>query len=148
MRVLIVEDEALLAMELESEVEGAGHQIAGLAADSKEALSVIEEAKPDFAFVDVQLLDGPTGIDIGRHLSSLSVPFVFVTGNLKRLPEDFAGALGAIEKPYTMNGLQNALGFVDGFVFGKDSARPPPPSLILSPAMAAKMGAPADKNAR
>ena len=98
MKILIVEDEALLAMELESEVEEAGHEIVGVAADSKQALSLIEKTSPQFAFVDIQLLDGPTGIDVGRHLASRSIPYVFVSGNLKRIPEDFAGALGAIEK--------------------------------------------------
>lgn len=97
MKILIVEDEALLAMELESEVEEAGHEIVGVAAESKQALSLIEKSSPQFAFVDIQLLDGPTGIDVGRHLASRSIPYVFVSGNLKRIPEDFAGALGAIE---------------------------------------------------
>lgn len=60
MKILIVEDEALLAMELESEVEDAGHEIVGIAADSKEAIELANKALPQFAFVDIQLLDGPT----------------------------------------------------------------------------------------
>ncbi|MFK3690625.1 response regulator [Agrobacterium tumefaciens] len=139
MKILIVEDEALLAMELESEVEEAGHEIVGVAADSKQALSLIEKTSPQFAFVDIQLLDGPTGIDVGRHLASRSIPYVFVSGNLKRIPEDFAGALGAIEKPYTMNGLQNALEFIDTIVNGEHQSVTAPPSLVLSPNLLAAL---------
>ncbi|AMD57960.1 MULTISPECIES: response regulator [Agrobacterium] len=141
MKILIVEDEALLAMELESEVEEAGHEIVGVAAESKQALSLIEKSSPQFAFVDIQLLDGPTGIDVGRHLASRSIPYVFVSGNLKRIPEDFAGALGAIEKPYTMNGLQNALEFIDTIVNGEHQSVTAPPSLVLSPRLLAALSA-------
>jgi len=140
-KILIVEDEALLAMELESEVEDAGHEIVGIAADSKQALSLIEKVSPQFAFVDIQLLDGPTGIDVGQHLASRAVPYVFVSGNLKRIPEDFAGALGAIEKPYTMNGLQNALQFIETIVSGDVRSATVPPSLVLSPNLLAALSA-------
>ncbi|KIV66113.1 Two component response regulator [Rhizobium sp. UR51a] len=128
-------------MELESEVEEAGHEIVGVAAESKQALSLIEKSSPQFAFVDIQLLDGPTGIDVGRHLASRSIPYVFVSGNLKRIPEDFAGALGAIEKPYTMNGLQNALEFIDTIVNGEHQSVTAPPSLVLSPRLLAALSA-------
>ncbi len=128
---MIVEDEALLALELESEVEAAGHEVVGQAASSQKACELVERSTPDFAFVDIHLLDGPTGIDVGRYLASKKVPYVFVSGNLKRIPDDFAGAIGAIEKPYTMNGLQNALGYITGLVTGNPITTPPP-SLILA----------------
>ncbi len=128
---MIVEDEALLALELESEVEAAGHEVVGQAASSQIARELVERSTPDFAFVDIHLLDGPTGIDVGRYLASKKVPYVFVSGNLKRIPDDFAGAIGAIEKPYTMNGLQNALGYITGLVTGSPITTPPP-SLILA----------------
>jgi DNA-binding LytR/AlgR family response regulator len=130
--ILIVEDEALLALELESELEAAGHTIVGQAMSSRQARVLADQTRPDFAFVDIQLIDGPSGIDVGRYLAELGVPYVFVTGNLKRIPEDFAGALGAIEKPYTMNGLQHALNFIERFVSGK-AAQSIPPSLVASP---------------
>jgi len=137
-KILIVEDEVLLAMELESEIEAAGHDIVGLAGEAKD---LIYSVRPDFAFVDIQLIDGPTGIEVGRHLSAKSIPYVFVSGNLKRIPEDFAGAVGAIEKPYTMNGLQNALSFIESFVAGKPDEKTPPPSLVMSPEVLAKIAA-------
>lgn len=141
MNILIVEDEILLAMELESEVEDAGHIVVGTAVDSRQAIELIDTTSPQFAFVDIQLLDGPTGIGVGRCLSAKAIPFVFVSGNLKRIPEDFAGALGAIEKPYTMNGLQNAMEFLESVVDGRATSLVPPPSLVLSPAVLATLAA-------
>lgn len=136
MKILIVEDEALLALELEAEVEAAGHSVVGQAMNRDAAIALVEQQTPEFAFVDVHLTDGPTGIDVGRHLSERGIPFVFVTGNIKRIPEDFVGAFGAIEKPYTMNGLQNALEYNGKRVRGEICSRVPP-SLVMAPAVAA-----------
>ncbi|MBC2775066.1 response regulator [Rhizobium sp. AQ_MP] len=131
MKIMIVEDEALLALELELEVEAAGHTVVGTAASRKAAFEIIEQSLPEFAFVDVHLGDGPSGIEIGRHLAERHIPFVFVTGNIKRIPEDFVGAIGAIEKPYTMNGLQNALAYITRKVAGGETGTPPS-GLILA----------------
>ena len=131
MRIMIVEDEALLALELESEIEAAGHSVIGVAAASKAARQLVEEDRPDFAFVDIHLIDGPTGIDVGRFLAEKDIPYVFVSGNIKRIPEDFAGAVGAIEKPYTVNGLQNALEYLRAMLSGEKGFAAPP-SLILA----------------
>ncbi len=128
---MIVEDEALLALELELEVEAAGHAVVGIAASRKAAFEIIAKSEPEFAFVDVHLSDGPSGIEIGKRLAEKHVPFVFVTGNVKRIPEDFVGAIGAIEKPYTMNGLQNALTYISAKVAGSETGLPPP-GLILA----------------
>lgn len=129
---MIVEDEALLALELEEEVEAAGHSVVGQAVNRAKALAILEVQEPEFAFVDVHLTDGPTGLDVGKHLAECGIPYVFVTGNLKRIPDDFAGAIGVIEKPYTMHGLQNALDYVTRLVRG-DVGLAVPPSLIVAP---------------
>ena len=127
---MIVEDEALLALELESEIEAAGHSVTGIAAASHAARQLVERDRPDFAFVDIHLVDGPTGVDVGRFLAEEKIPYVFVSGNVKRIPDDFAGAIGAIEKPYTVNGLQNALDYLDARIKGA-SVQSVPPNLIV-----------------
>lgn len=50
---------------------------------------------------------------------------------IKRIPEDFAGALGAIEKPYTINGMKNALDYISSIVAGDEDVTPPV-SLVLA----------------
>ncbi|NLR97228.1 response regulator [Rhizobium sp. P38BS-XIX] len=131
MKVMIVEDEMLIAMELENEVETAGHQVVGTAMNRHQAFDLVERERPDFAFVDVHLQDGPTGLDVGRDIAARGIPYVFVSGNIKRIPEDFAGALGAIEKPYTINGMKNALDYISAVVAGDEDVTPPV-SLVLA----------------
>ena len=60
MNIMIVEDEALLALELELEVESAGHVVVGMASSRKAAFDIIDGGVPEFAFVDVHLSDGPS----------------------------------------------------------------------------------------
>jgi two-component system, response regulator PdtaR len=113
LRILIVEDEILIALELESLLQDLGHDVVGMAASSREALSLGQELKPDLAFVDIHLADGPTGVDVARHLAAQhQVTVLFMTANTKRIPEDFAGAWGVIAKPYTERGVREALGYV------------------------------------
>jgi len=131
LKVLIVEDEVLLAMELESELEDAGHQVIGHAMSSGDVMSILDRSRPDFAFVDIHLQDGPTGIDVGSHLAAIGVPYVFMSGNVKRIPDDFAGAWGAIEKPYSAAGFRNALDYLTRRLKGIEDDANTPPGLKL-----------------
>ncbi len=133
--VLIVEDEALLAMELESLIEDAGHKVVGWATSSKEAMRLVDALDADLAFIDIHLTDGPTGVAVAEYIARTKQSIVvFITANPKRVPEHFAGAVGVIAKPYTMNGLMAALRYLQEGV-----RRPPPISTLpvgftLSPA--------------
>lgn len=113
LRILIVEDEFLIALELECLLQDAGHEVVGIAASSDEAIALGREHAPDLAFVDIHLADGLTGIDVARELSDRhDVTVLFMTANAKRIPEDFAGARGLIAKPYTERGVREALAYV------------------------------------
>jgi CheY-like chemotaxis protein len=113
LRILIVEDEILIALELESLLQDLGHDVVGIASSSKDAIALGQEIKPDLAFVDIHLADGPTGVDVARQLAAQhQVTVLFMTANAKRIPEDFAGAWGVIAKPYTERGVREALAYV------------------------------------
>jgi CheY-like chemotaxis protein len=113
LRILIVEDEILIALELESLLQDLGHKIVGIAASSSDALALGQDLTPDLAFVDIHLADGPTGVNVARHLAAeQQVTVLFMTANAKRIPEDFAGAWGVIAKPYTERGVREALTYV------------------------------------
>ena len=118
-RILIVEDEILIALELESLLQDAGHEVVGIAASSQEAAALGLQLRPDLAFVDVHLADGPTGVDVARRLADQGVAVLFMTANAKRIPEDYAGAKGVISKPYTERGVRQAL----AYVLAEDGAR-------------------------
>lgn len=139
LKVIIVEDEALLAMELESLVEDSGNVVVGWATSFDEAKALIDANTADLAFVDLNLADGPTGVKVAEYIrdSGRSLA-VFMTANPRSLPENYAGAIGVIAKPYTMSGLMAALTYL------KEGVREPPPAsslpvgFVLSPDYAAQ----------
>lgn len=113
LRILIVEDEILIALELESLLQDAGHEVVGIAASSDEALALGADLRPDLAFVDIHLADGPTGVEAARRLArERGITVLFMTANAKRIPDDFAEAHGVIAKPYTERGVLQALDYV------------------------------------
>ena len=135
MEVLIVEDEVLLAVELEHVVEEAGHHVVGHAMESVEAVTLAGRHRPDLALVDVHLQDGPTGVEAARALTTdCGAVVLFMTANKQRLPADFAGACGVISKPYSEHGVRRALEFVSGCITNGCADCAPPPGLDLSPA--------------
>lgn len=96
---LIVEDEIFVALDLERILIDAGYEVAAIAADRASAL----EAAPEcgFAFVDVNLRDGPTGPDIARRIvNDHGIKVVFVTANPTQIG-DSGGALGYVRKPFS-----------------------------------------------
>ncbi|WP_204316321.1 hypothetical protein, partial [Serratia marcescens] len=73
----------------------------------------VDTGQADIAFVDVHLADGPTGVNVAEHIRQSGRPMVvFMTANPKRIPDNFAGAIAVISKPYTMNGLMSALHYL------------------------------------
>jgi CheY-like chemotaxis protein len=135
LRVLIVEDEAVLAMQVECLLLEAGHEPVGHALDSGEALTLARALSPDLALVDVHLRDGLTGVEVMRALTrDRGIAGVFVTANLRLVPSDFAGALAAISKPFSETAFRQALRYLARRLRGAPPERlPPPPNLALSP---------------
>jgi len=88
--VLIVEDEAAIALDLEDNVERlAGHVVVGPVATITAALDAIASEKLDGAIVDIELGDGPAG-PVVEALKARGVPFVFITGYTeRRIPAGF-----------------------------------------------------------
>ena len=137
MRVLIVEDERLIALQLEDDIAEAGHEVVGSAMSSTEAIRLGESTRPDLALVDIHLADGPTGIEVVRKLVGPENVVVFMTSNVKRIPDDFAGAAGVLNKPVSTHGLHQALRFI-GRRMAQDPAGPKPSSLTVAPAWRAR----------
>jgi CheY-like chemotaxis protein len=141
LNVLIVEDEALLALELGYIVREAGCLDVGHAMDSQEALTMAAELRPDLALVDVHLSDGPTGIDVARAIAAdCNAVALFMTANVKRLPADYAGACGVIGKPYSDQAVKTALVYLTACLRNGTAPGLPPVGLQLSPAYASRWG--------
>lgn len=96
-RVLIVEDNALISMELEASLEGAGYNVVGRANSVVEALSVIATTEIDVAVLDVDL-GGERSFPIADALSDKGVPYTFATG-FETLTEEQGYTAPVLTKP-------------------------------------------------
>lgn len=124
-KVLIVEDEALLAMDIEAMVEDCGHSVVADAMSLADVEGLTALAAPDIAFVDIQLADGSNGLDVCALIRDRwpETAVVFVTANPGVIPDDFVGAHGVIPKPFSRHGLASAIRFI-----GEGISDPPPKS--------------------
>ena len=126
LRVLIVEDQALLAMELEVVLAEAGCDVIGAAMDSRSAFAAAERDRPDLALVDVNLLDGCTGPEIAQTLvRRYGSAVVFLTTNPEQIPEGFGGALGAVSKPFDEQTIHAVVDFARQFIRDRTLGEPP-----------------------
>jgi CheY-like chemotaxis protein len=108
LRIMIVEDEALVAMEIEGMLAMAGHEAVAQADDLPSAVAAAEAEKPDLALVDIQLAQGTSGLDVAAALKERGVPVLFATGNCPT--EKGRGlALGCLHKPISDRALATAI---------------------------------------
>ena len=84
--ILIIEDEPLIAMDIEQLVESLGHHVVGIARTHKEAVALYGKTKPKMILADIQLADGSSGIDaVNDILSTEALPVIFITAFPERL---------------------------------------------------------------
>jgi CheY-like chemotaxis protein len=84
--VMIIEDEAIIALHLRSIVEGLGHSVTGIARTRAEAVALAERSPPELVLADISLADGSSGIDAVKDiLSAMNVPVIFITAFPERL---------------------------------------------------------------
>lgn len=85
-RILIIEDEPVIALDIASIVQQSGHEVVGIAATHAEAVALAEAERPGLVLADIQLADDSSGIEaVGEILSSHAVPVIFVTAYPDRL---------------------------------------------------------------
>jgi len=88
MSVLIVEDEALIAWDLRTLVEGFGWRVCGVAATGRDAVCMARETRPDLVLMDVRLRGEMDGVEAARLIrKSRRIGLIFVTGNSDRATE-------------------------------------------------------------
>ena len=103
---LIVEDEIFVALDLERILVDAGYEVGAIAADSAQALAAAPACS--FAFVDVNLRDGPTGPVIAQRIArDYGVKVVFVTANPGQIGTG-PDALGYVRKPFSDQAILTA----------------------------------------
>ena len=81
-KILIIEDEPIIAMDLETIVEDLGHHVVGVARAQRQAIVLAAERKPELIMADIQLADGNSGLDaVNDILKGASKPVVFITAH-------------------------------------------------------------------
>ena len=127
-RILIVEDEMLVALELENVLEDLGHDPVGIVPDVQAAELYFDEAL-DLALVDLNLRDGLTGPEIGKRLGERGITVLFITANPALLGHGVAGTIGVITKPTDEDTVKAAVDYA--LVVREGRAVRPPPELRL-----------------
>jgi CheY-like chemotaxis protein/DNA-directed RNA polymerase specialized sigma24 family protein len=85
-KVLIIEDEPIISLDLQSIVREMGHSVAAIATTRDEAVRAARRTEPGLVLADIKLADGSSGIDAVRQiLSEVQVPIVFITAYPERL---------------------------------------------------------------
>ena len=127
-RILIVEDEMLVAMELESILSESGFKTVGIAPDLTTAEEYLGELL-DLALVDLNLRDGLTGPQIGQLLASKGVTVLFLTANPRVLGDGVAKTVGVLTKPTDGETVKRAVDYALRVRNGEPAE--PPPALRL-----------------
>ncbi|MCU4181399.1 response regulator [Bosea sp. BH3] len=84
--VLIIEDEPIIALDIETMVEELGHTVTGVARTQREAIALVAKKRPGLVLADIQLADGSSGLDaVNEILTSIDVPVIFITAYPERL---------------------------------------------------------------
>ncbi len=111
-KVMIIEDEAIIAMDISAIVSDMGHRVTGIARTRTEAVALALRDKPDLILADIQLADNSSGIDAVNDILEQfeDLPVVFITAFPERLltgeqPEPAF----LITKPYAENQVQSAV---------------------------------------
>ena len=124
-RILIVEDEMLVAVELEAILEDLGYSSLGIAPDMPTALELAVN-RPDLALVDLNLRDGLTGPEIGQRLSAdHKVAVLFVTANPRELGDGIVGTIGVLTKPTDQDSVARAVEYALRVKNGDEAAQVP-----------------------
>ncbi|HYO80626.1 MAG TPA: response regulator [Bryobacteraceae bacterium] len=129
-RILVVEDEAIVQMDLQSRLKRLGHSVVGLASAGEEAVSKAAELAPDVVLMDVRLKGPMDGIEAARRIrAQRDVPVIFVTANTPKVEAGDAETLSpCLSKPFRTNELETTIAQV---LEGRGS----PPSATSDPAV-------------
>lgn len=109
--VLIIEDEPIIAADIESLVEELGHTVDGIAATHDQAVKAVEHNKPSLILADVQLADGSSGIEAVEEIQkAFNVPVIFITAFPERLlTGDKPEPAYLISKPFKPDNVKAAI---------------------------------------
>lgn len=128
MRILVVEDEPLIALWTQAILEDAGHMVIGLAQSQAEAMALAERDRPDLVLMDINLADGHgVGIELARRIrQQFGACSLFLSGQSDEARTNRDAALGYLAKPWEASALLASIMAVQQIMAGQMPRRLPP----------------------
>jgi two-component system, response regulator PdtaR len=123
-RILIVEDEPLVAFDNEHFLREAGYEIVGTVDTHEDAARILKEQDVDLVLADLRLRGEGDGAGVARLATARGIPVLIASGHAP--PEDEGLAVGYLSKPYTDKMLVSALAALERHLSGKRVRRLPP----------------------
>nr|WP_111301310.1 response regulator [Paracoccus saliphilus] len=111
-KVMVIEDEMIIAMDIKGIVQAMGHEVTGVARTHTAAIELAGKHRPDLILADIQLADGSSGVDaVNELLSSMGdIPVIFITAFPERLlTGDRPEPAFLISKPYSEEQVRSAV---------------------------------------
>ncbi|RST30890.1 response regulator [Sphingomonas ginkgonis] len=121
-RILIVEDEPLVAFDNESMLSDAGYDVVATVDRVSAALEHMSPGGVDLVLTDVKLAGARSGLDLAEEARRLNIPVLLVTAHVPPGASDLA--LAALKKPYNERGLKSALEAIEDHLQGRKKKLP------------------------
>lgn len=109
LRILIVEDEFFISLDMQNILQDLGHTVVGIAVSADEAVRLARQTRPEVALVDIRLVGPRDGIEAANEMRRFGVPAIFVTAHndpQTRARADAVAPLGFVAKPVNAQRLQ------------------------------------------
>jgi CheY-like chemotaxis protein len=131
MRILIVEDEPLIALNTQADLEAAGHTVIGIAMTSREAFGLAESGRPHLVLMDIRLAEG-NGVEAAWAIHShLGISSLFATSHVEKPASAGNAAIGCLQKPYDQRSLVRSIQIAEQVMNGLEPTLPLPRNLKL-----------------
>lgn len=111
-KILIVEDESIIALDLQYGLKDLGYKVIGTADNGQDAIDIAEEHLPDVVLMDIKLKGSMSGIEASEIISELGIAVVYLTANNDTETfnkSNIKGSYGFVSKPYDINKLDKTL---------------------------------------
>ena len=116
LRILIVEDEQIVAADLEGKLNRIGHQVVGMASSGEDAIALARDLQPELVLMDVRLRGEMDGAEAAQHIQRLTgVPIIFITAYAEiflRDPKLMHPPGLCLSKPFSLHQLRAVLNAV------------------------------------
>lgn len=126
-KILIVEDNVIIADDMQSMLEDIGYEIVDNVIVYEQAVEVLKNKQVDLVLIDIILASDKTGIDLGKHIrENYDIPFIFVTSNSDRATVENAKTVkpnGYLVKPFEQQDLYTSIEIaLSNFIYGNQSS--------------------------